>query len=82
MRESTVQDLTEELTRYMRTTNILRYERNKMLEMLDDIAACCTFDEYDPKECTEEVYEWGKALVDTARQALMDMGWEDVEEAS
>lgn len=49
-------------------------DREKMLHILQDIAACRTFDEYDPKECTEEVYKWGKAIVDTARQAIIDVG--------
>ena len=39
---------------------------------LQDIADEKTFNHYDCADCTEEVYETGKALVQTARDVLKE----------
>lgn len=49
------------------------YNRIARLEMaLKDIADEQIFNYYDCADCTEEVYEVGKALVQTARDVLKE----------
>jgi len=49
------------------------YERIARLEnALQDIADEKTFNHYDCADCTEEVYEVGKSLVQTARDVLQE----------
>ena len=66
----------EELRGLPRTLNIGGYllkqvARNERLEKaLQEIAGSKLFNHYDPTDCTEEVFDEGRALVQTARDAI------------
>ncbi len=48
-------------------------EQNKNLRYaLQEISDCETFAHYNPLDCTEEIFEDGQAIVQTARDALRE----------
>ena len=43
---------------------------DRLENALQEVADCKDFDAFDPTDCTEEIYETGNAMVETARDAL------------
>jgi len=44
----------------------------KLEQALQEVADCKLFETYDPTNCTEEVYETVRALIQDARAALQE----------
>ena len=60
----------EELLRRCKEIDFQLARNERLAEALQEIADSRLFNSYDPADCTEEVFEEGRALIQTARDAV------------